>query len=72
MTTEAFVLRINPSDVDQVPLALESDQLIIGWSHAAGLLDLTLEWQEFRQILHDAYHPEDTGYRRSGSAAGNM
>ncbi len=39
---DAFVLRISPSGVDRVPEALETNELIIGWSEAAGLLDPSL------------------------------
>ncbi|WPX17204.1 hypothetical protein RHM58_25285 [Pseudomonas sp. 10S4] len=56
---QAFILRIAPSNVNKVPLALKSDQVIIGWSATAGLLDLTLSWKAFRKKLHDThYAPE--------------
>jgi len=70
---QAFVLRIAPSEVDRVDEALKSNELIIGWSLAKGLLNKKLnEWTEFRQIIHDAYYSEDKDHRRSGSAAGHM
>ena len=69
---KAFVLRIAPSEVDRVPLALEADHLIIGWSDARGLLDPALDWPAFRQVVHDTYHAAEATYTRSGRAAGNM
>lgn len=69
---DAFVLRINPSHEDRVPEALETDDIIIGWAKAEGLLDESLDWYEFREIIHDQYHSEDESYRSSGAGAGNM
>ncbi|MCJ2557334.1 MAG: restriction endonuclease [Candidatus Thermoplasmatota archaeon] len=69
---KAFVLRIAPGGVDQVPEALESDTLIIGWSTADGLTDKKLSWKEFRQIVHDEFYKDDESFCRSGSAAGNL
>ena len=42
--TQAFILRITPSGNDRVPVALEDNQIIIGWAYAEGLLDPTLDW----------------------------
>jgi len=69
---QAFVLRIAPSGVDRVDEALKSNELIIGWSLAKGLLKKELQWTEFRQIIHDTYSSEDKDHRWSGSAAGHM
>lgn len=68
----AFVLRIKPSGVDRVPDALQTNEVMIGWSKAEGLLDPSLDWKQFRQIIHDAYHPTEQSYNRSGGAAGHM
>jgi hypothetical protein len=35
--TNGFVLRIAPSEIDRVQLALDSNSIIIGWSAAKGL-----------------------------------
>jgi predicted Mrr-cat superfamily restriction endonuclease len=72
MGRNAFILRISPSGIDRVPEALESGELIIGWSEALGLLDESLSWEQFRQIIHNRYYSEDETYRGSGRAAGNM
>ena len=68
----AFVLRIAPSYIDRVPEALESGELIIGWSKATGLLNPELSWYPFRQILHDTVYAAHDNYRSSGAAAGHM
>lgn len=39
MEQQAFVLRISPSRIDRVAEALTSNQIIIGWAKAKGLLD---------------------------------
>ena len=67
----AFVLRIVPSGQDRVKEALDSNDLIIGWSECRGLLEPALTWEEFRRIVHEAYH-EDKNHAQSGPAAGNI
>ena len=51
----AYVLRISPGGVDRVEEALESDEIIIGWSEARGLNNRELEWEDFREIVHETY-----------------
>lgn len=72
MKQQAFVLRIFPGDNDRVPEALEKDQIIIGWAEARGLLDNNLSWEEFRQIINDAYYSNEDNLRKAGNAAGHM
>jgi hypothetical protein len=62
MKQQAFVLRISPSGVDRVPEALESDQIIIGWAKAAGLLNTSLSWEQFRQVIHTTHYRDETIY----------
>ena len=69
---KAFVLRIAPSGQDRIKEAITDEELIIGWSEAKGLLNDSLEWVQFRQTIHDAYYAEDSTFRGSGAAAGNM
>lgn len=68
----AFVFRIAPNHVGRVDEALREGQLIIGWARASELMDSSLEWQEFREILSRHYYPNEKNLRRAGSAAGNM
>lgn len=72
MANQAFILRISPSGIDRVSEALESDQLIIGWANAQGLLSPNLDWAEFRQIVSDEYHSDQPTMRKAGAAAGQM
>lgn len=67
----AFVLRIAPND-DRVEEAIESGDLIIGWSCAPGLLDANLSWEQFRKIVHEGCYSGEKDYRRSGAGAGNI
>ena len=70
--TQAFILRITPSGNDRLPVALEDDQIIIGWAYAEGLLDQTLDWEHFREIVRAEYYSEQPNLRRAGAAAGQM
>lgn len=75
MNTEvkrAFVLRIYPSGVNKVPDALEHDQIIIGWSRAAGLISENLSWHKFRSIVSETYYSNEMNLRKAGSAAGHL
>ncbi len=69
---KAFILRIAPSEIDRVSEALESNNLIIGWSKARGLLNPELDWIRFRQIVHDCYYSTDKDYKRSSRGAGSL
>jgi len=46
---QAFVLRMKPGGLDAIEEGLEHDRLIIGWSDAEGLLDLT-EWTAMQRF----------------------
>jgi len=69
---KAFILRIRPSGKNRIPEALECDQLIIGWSCAPGLLDESLGWEGFREIVHERCYGGNASLQRAGSGAGNM
>ena len=43
----AYILRISPSGIDKVKEALNSDEIIIGWSKARGLQNEKLSWDVF-------------------------
>ena len=72
MSQAAFVLRIAPSGEDKVPEALSADQIIIVWAEAEGLLNTSLTWEQFREIVRTAYHSEEPNLRKAGAAAGHM
>lgn len=72
MAQQAFVLRIAPSGIDMVPEALKENQIIIGWSEADGLLDMSLSWEQFREIIRSTYYTSESNLRRAGGAAGHM
>lgn len=69
---QAFVLRVAPSEIDRVPEALESDQIIIDWANAEGLLDERLDWAAFRELVRSTYYRDDQTLHRAGAAAGHM
>ena len=69
---QAFVLRVAPSEMDRMPEALESNQIIIGCANADGLLDKQLDWAGFREIVRATYYRDDKTLHRAGAAAGHM
>ncbi len=73
MTSEqqAFVLRIAPSGIDRVALALRENVAIIGWC-APELLNPSLDWKAFREIVRARFYAKDENLRRAGAAAGHM
>lgn len=56
-TRRAFVVRLNPGDPpqDALPEAMRTNELILGWSEAGGLLNPKLTWETFRQIVKETY-----------------
>jgi restriction system protein len=69
---QAFVLRISPSGIDRVSDALTSNQVIIGWAKARGLLDEKLSWEEFRKIISNTYYADEENLQRAGAASGHI
>ena len=67
---QAFVLRIAHRE-DLFQEALNTDQIIIGYAEAEGLLEEE-DWEKFREIIKTAYYPDDSNYRRAGQAGGDM
>jgi predicted Mrr-cat superfamily restriction endonuclease len=72
MSQSAFILRLAPSQIDHVPEALRTNQIMIGWAKAKGLLDESLKWEQFREIVKFKYHPGDQNYRRAGADGGHL
>ncbi len=72
MNQAAYVLRIAPGGDDKVPEALAADQIFIGWTEAQGLLDISLLWDKFREIIRVTYYSEEHNLRKAGAAAGHM
>ncbi len=72
MARRAFAFWIKPSRIDRVDEALASNQLIIGWSEAEGLLDPTLDKRDFREIVHRTYHSGESTKRKAGRAAPHL
>ena len=72
MAQQAFVLRISPNGIDGVPEALASNQIIIGWAEAKGLLNENLSWEKFRTIVSDTYYADQENMRKAGAASGHL
>lgn len=69
---QAFFLRIEPSEIDRLPEALASDQIIIGWSRTEGLLVESLSRDKFRSMISNIHYPGEKDLRKAGQAAGHM
>ncbi|MDH5773437.1 MAG: restriction endonuclease [Nitrospirota bacterium] len=72
MAQQAFVLRISPNGIDGVPEALASNQIIIGWAEAKGLLNENLSWEKFRTIVSDTYYADQENMRKASAASGHL
>lgn len=68
----AFVLRISPVGVDGVPEALASSEISIGWPKAERLVNQSLDYWQFREVVKEAYYPDEPGYRDAGAVAGQL
>ena len=62
---KVFVVRLNPGSPprDALPEAMRTNELILGWSEAQGLLNPKLTWVTFRQIVKETYalNPRQAG-----------
>jgi len=67
----AFVVRLNPGDPpqDALPEGMQTNELILGWSEAQGLLNPKLTWETFRQIVKETYN---LSTRQAGGQAGSL
>jgi predicted Mrr-cat superfamily restriction endonuclease len=72
MASQAFILHMTVSTGDKVPEALASEQTIIGWAEARGLIDPALDWSKFREIVKKTYYNDDPDYRGAGGAGGSL
>lgn len=69
---QAFILRMNPSKSNRIPEGLARNEIIIGWSEAAGLTVPGATREQFRYIIHQTYHIGATSHIEAGLGAGNM
>lgn len=61
-----------PGGSDWVPEALASDEISIGWGLAAELMDESLDYWQFREVVKHHYDPDSPSYQRAGSVAGML
>lgn len=70
---QAFMLRLNSKRTgDRVPYGRQHGRVTIGWPCCGRELIDAPTRDAARRIVHEAYYPDDTNYRRSGSATGNL
>lgn len=70
--TKALVLRVSPEGENLLGHCLDQNRIAIGWPEVPALLDETLEWEQFREAIHQKYYSEDGHRRRAGSAGGHL
>lgn len=68
----AFVLRMAPAGADWVPDALTANEISIGWGLAAELMDESLDYWRFREVVKRHYDPGSPSFQRAGSIAGML
>ena len=55
MAPNAYVLKVRPSLQDYLSYCLQNNVLVVGWSEARELINLTDDWEQFRNYLRDTY-----------------
>ena len=68
----AFLFRIKGTRGCKVSIALDEDEIMIGWSKAKDLLDENLTHDDMREIIQKTYFKKDKNYVRSGRATSQM
>lgn len=66
-----FILRMSHVN-NLVQEGLNSNEIIIGWSEAAGLLDPNLKRADFKNILYKKCSQPGQNYRKAGNATGSV
>lgn len=70
--TQALVLRVSPEGDNILEHCLANDRIAIGWPGVCQLLDDTLQWQAFRDAIHQRFYSDADSMRRAGSAGGHL
>jgi len=68
----AFILRMSPSGVDRMTEALESNEVVLGWSRAGDFTGKEVSWEEVRNRVHQTFYSTETQYYKTGLGAGNI
>ncbi|MBK5114460.1 MAG: hypothetical protein JJE41_12605 [Candidatus Heimdallarchaeota archaeon] len=69
---QAYIVKISRKYKRRLLSALVNNVLNVGWPKAKGLTDENLSYEDFREIIHQAYYPKDNNYRRSGRVAASI
>lgn len=68
----AIVLRLSPVNLDLVPEALATSEISIGWPLATDLLDESMDYWQFRDVVKRVYYAADPGYQKAGASASQL
>lgn len=69
---KAFVVRVNPGQVNKLKETLESNQAILGWAELKGLLDSNLSHSEVREQIFRIYRKHDKNKIGAGNNAAQV
>lgn len=69
---QAYIVKISRKFKKRLLSALVNNVLNIGWLKARGLTNEKLSYEDFREIIHQAYYSKDENYRRSGRVAASI
>lgn len=73
MKQRAYLLRMFDDEKNEwIKEALDSNEIIIGWSKAEGLIGNEDNLEAFRDIVKRFHYSEDTTLHRAGQAAGHL
>lgn len=73
MSSQAFILRMNPAGVPRATVGLQSNEISIGWGKCgAELLDPKLNRWAFASHVHRTYNAADRNRIASGNSAGQL
>lgn len=67
-----FRLQIKPKGFDKVKKVIADNQIAIGWSDAAQLIDPDLTKKQFTDVIHSVYYPNLPTRRKAGSGTSSM
>ncbi len=68
----AFIVRLAAGNIEKLQEALAADQIMIGWAEAIGLLETSLTWQQFRNVVSTTYYANNPSLHQAGNAAGHL
>ena len=67
----AFIVSLPKNEIEEKNRVLDHKILNMGWEEAEGLTKKNICYEDFREIIHNHYFPNDKNLYRAGRIAGN-